>query len=114
MSQIHVANPEDAGCWLAGASNRTADELSADIIRVAIDRGMVDDTTAKETLAEFDELPSDPVSGTKWVDDWRFSDRLHFDSNRALDWLNDFVAPSGYSFELDDGLYLFKDEEESE
>lgn len=88
---------EHEGCWFAGASHRTADELSALIILAARDYGRQTDPELI-TLAE-------SVRG--WCDDEDGSagNWLHEQADAATEYLNG-LAPDGYVFLLDDGFYL--------
>lgn len=118
--------PAVAQCVFAGSSHRTADELACDIVRLAIAWGATDevlpniDETMAEVLAYKAEWWDGGVGpGVLWLTDTDLGldlqNGLYDLLGQALDYLNDpanGVAPDGYEFELDDGLYLCPAEDE--
>lgn len=108
---VERATAEMAGCWLAGSSNRTVDELNFDTIMIAKDRGFTVSNKDNDILDIFEDQPADPFSGTKWADDVDISQGLSEIADDAVEWLNENVSPDGYHFEFDDGLYLYLDDE---
>ncbi len=95
-----------AGCIFNGSSTRTADELNADVVLLALGEGWVDDD-AKELARKFYDLPTN----VRWFDDQEDSETMSFFSDEAVDWLNEFIAPEGFWFEFDDGFYLNEETE---
>ena len=92
---MKVITPDMAGCWFAGASSRTADELCVAVIHAALEYGWApDDKADLETLS---------VDG--WFESGEESAFVSDDATRAEDYLNS-IAPKGYSFGFDEGFYL--------
>lgn len=87
----------DEGCWFAGASSRTADELNACVVLAAMRYGWTpDDASELRTLAESTDGWADDPDDGQWLSDagWQ-----------AMEYL-DSVAPDGYAFTFDDGFYM--------
>lgn len=114
--------PAVTQCVFAGSSHRTTDELACDIVRMAIAWGATDqvlpniDETMAEVLAYKTEWWDGGVGpGVLWLTDTvlglDLQDGLYDLLDQALDYLQT-VAPDGYEFELDDGLYLCPAEDE--
>lgn len=108
-TDIRRWSPERAGCIYAGANTRTADELNALTIKLAVDEGW-DDRDARidadEVLAQY------APHGVLWSDDPELSEAVAESAERAVGWLTEHVAPEGYVFEFDDGLYLWPEDDE--
>lgn len=84
-----------AGCWLAGASSRTADELNVAVIDAALSYGWAPDD--KANLANLDP--------DGWFDDPDTAQTASDAATEAESYLNG-IAPTGYRFGFDDGFYL--------
>ena len=67
MADIERASVDSAGCWLAGASNRTADELSFATVKVAMNFGFLPSVWENEILNRFANQPADPEIGRAHV-----------------------------------------------
>lgn len=105
MSEVEKFTPEWAeaheGCWFEGASLRTADELNAAILSEAVAVGF----DAPQDAVEISER----VDG--WLDDPDDAEWLTEQADRAIDFLNGLL-PDGWAFQLDDGLYLWRIDED--
>lgn len=90
-----VITADMAGCWFAGASNRTADELNVAVIDAALTYGW----------APEDRVTLETLSPDGWFDD---PDLAEMASDAALDAESylQAIAPEGYAFGFDDGFYL--------
>lgn len=75
---------EDAGCWIDGHNGIYASEK---LVAIAESFGY------ESTLLHD---PSNPADSEEWI----------MESEWAEDWLNDFVAPEGYSFGWFDGEFF--------
>jgi hypothetical protein len=87
-----------AGCIFAGSSNRTADELNASVVLLAMEQGW--------TPADASELRDLVESTDGWLDSDDDSQWLSDESLAADQWLTEHIAPEGYVFHFDDGFYL--------
>jgi hypothetical protein len=115
------------GCVFEGSSHRSGDELAAAIVRFAIERG-----ATRTHLTDLDDVMLEVLAfKTEWWDGgvgpgvlWmtttsELASELRQSLigpllDQALDYLNDPenpIAPTGYYFTLDDGLYLTTDED---
>lgn len=94
---------ESAGCIFAGASHRTADELCAAVILLALDEGWDPaDATDLRTVAESADGWLDNADDAQWLGD---------ESYQAEAWLNEHVAPEGYVFTFDEGFMLYAEDD---
>lgn len=98
---------EQHGCIFAGASNRTADNLNACVILLAMENGW-----ESGPAAFHQELKVLAQNTHGWCDEPDDSQWLSDEARSAEEWLNEHVAPEGWSFEFDDGFYLCKIDEE--
>jgi hypothetical protein len=103
----------DAGTIFEGSALRTDSELSVAVMRYAFEKGMpaVDNAKPNPSMTEFDIADKSAVEESDHAAiDW-FQEDLNVLANVAQEWLNENVAPDGYSFVWDDGLILRSDEE---
>lgn len=91
------------GCWFAGASTRTADELCAETILTALQLGW-QPTDASDVLKAAEE-----VNG--WIEGWIEAEFIADAAWDAVEYLSS-IAPEGYWFEFDDGLYMVREDGE--
>ena len=87
------------GCIFEGASVRTADELNAVVILLALNEGWAPNYAP--------ELRDTAEGVTGWMDDDDDAECLADESRQAEEWLNEHVAPEGHSFRFDEGFYLW-------
>jgi hypothetical protein len=90
--------PADSGCWVAGHHGHYA---SAIVIETALNYGW-HDTQAAEIAARYPELTEHE------------QDVLNDVVNDAEQWLNEHIAPEGYSFGWHDGEFFLWTTEEWE
>jgi hypothetical protein len=89
-----TATAIDAGCWVDGGRGRYA---RARVIEIALDCGW-EDSEATEIVARYPELSEDQ------------QDALGDVVNNAEQYLNEHVAPEGFSFGWHDGeFFLWSD-----
>ena len=99
QNPIKVITPEEAdsmtGCWLDGANR--GHYLNRDIIYLALNKGWVDEEA--ERLAD------------QYESSYADAEYPYEVFNEAADdaevWLNEAVAPPGYSFGVHDGSFFF-------
>jgi hypothetical protein len=109
---VEKLSPSDAGTILEGSTVRNSDELDLEIIRYAFEKGMpAPDASAfvgEFDLADKSAAESDDATALEW-----FADDLNIMADKAVEWLNENVAPSGFAFEFMDGLVLSTVSEET-
>ncbi len=97
---------ENAGCIFAGSSNRTADDLNGCVILLAMENGWeCNEVNSQQELRELAQV-------TGWCEDPDDSQWLSDEARQAEEWLNEHLAPEGWSFTFDDGFYLQEIEED--
>lgn len=86
------ATADEAGCWLEGSRGW---RISGQVVRKAQEWGMPlsddDDIVLRAFLDDYADDPSEAI--------WEMADE-------ATQWLNDNVAPEGYSFGFYDGEFF--------
>ncbi len=109
MSRDTWVNRLLAGCIFEGSAVRTADELNASVILLALDQGWQGDV-ANGDPADRDALFGLAQDTNGWADDADDSDRLAEASANAVEWMNGepSIVPAGYALSFDDGLYCSK------
>jgi hypothetical protein len=100
------------GCIFAGSSTRTADDLNACVILLACDEGWSEHGGARQDAEAL--FRQDTRTGCYWADDPDVSEYLAEAARDAEEWLNEHIAPTGYSFSFDDGFYLWPESESGE
>lgn len=108
--------PDMAGTVFDGAAVRSADELALAVIRFAFQQGMPADPNVKPSLtisnvafdiADKQEAEQrDDAQAIEW-----FGECIGDLANVAQEWLNENIAPDGYSFVWNDGFILMSNAE---
>lgn len=106
MSTIERLTPADAGCWIAGHLGHYG---ILRVVEIAAEHGMgvsADDARAMTAYRE-GNLVTDANGGL--IDQYEIVVDL---SDEAERWLNDNVAPEGFTFGWHDGeFYLWSDDD---
>ncbi len=102
--------PKASGCWLEGSRGWHA---SATLVRIAHDYGM---TLTADDVAILDSYESGLVekvglSTGETVDPTECVTGQGDLADQAEEWLNDHVAPEGYSFGWNDGEFFLQSSE---
>lgn len=107
---IRKANPSDAGCWIDGHWGQYG---IARMISLAALHGYVDTAaeppfatndvvdTARRHLATAGPSTSEPISDGEWTD-------LETACDDVEEWMNEHVAPEGFSFGWQDGEFFLE------
>jgi len=98
MTQPRLITPDMSGCWLAGSSNRSADELNHAVILIALEYGMPQSEDDARIMAGLEWEGS-------WLVDGPDAQAIYEIADDALQYLQS-LAPDGYVFYFDDGFYL--------
>lgn len=98
----------DLGCWIEGASVRNPVEFSVAIVELARHNGLeMDDEAWDADIPIFLRQVDEPELTYDMLED------LGFVTDAALDFLNENL-PDGYYFDFEDGLYLFREQDEED
>lgn len=95
---------ERIGMILEGSSTRTADDLHAAVILLAVGEGW--DTPDGAEIDARDLYAQDAPRGVYWAQDVELGDALAEGAELATMWLDEHIAPEGYGFVFDDGFLL--------
>lgn len=104
MTEIVKAEPSEAGCWVEGSRGWTA---TSRVIDIAAEHGMNLTETDKEILAAWESDIANVIIGdNEVVDSHEYVAGQGGLLNETENWLNENVAPPGYSFGWHDGEFF--------
>jgi len=103
-TNITRAAPDDAGCWIDGHWGQYG---AARLVNIAIDHGFVD-PYASDLASR--HLAAAGLSAAPDLTDDEF-EQLMYVSDVAEVWMDEYVAPAGFSFGWLDGEFFLQSEE---